>query len=211
MLDPMNGSGPTTKVVRSLGRRYAGLDVEAAYIGLARSRLGDGLRLSDNLVPVFHKESWHDGGQSGLFETERVGLSANIPAGCRLEFMAGQGGASRGGGGGMRACYRDSHGSYLCIVIAASGRQSRLSLGRAGDAALMLHGALEGLPDVPFTKADIEGCPAEDRRQAGACPDVLVPGGLVEKLGAAGGGGRPLYGLTGRGRRQGASRGRQGQ
>ena len=211
VLDPMNGSGQTTKVARSLGRRYAGLDIEAAYVGLARSRLGDGLRLSDNLVPVFHKESWHDGGQSGLFETERVDLSANIPAGYRLEFMAEQGGAARGGGGGMHAYYRDGSGSYLCFVIAASGRQYRLSLGRAADGGSMLHGALKGLPDGPFTRADIEGRLAEDRRQARACLDVLVHDGLVEGLGAAASGGRPRYGLAGRGRRQRAGRGRQGQ
>ena len=46
VLDPMNGSGQTTKVARNLGRRYLGLDIEPRYVALARSRLRGNLQLS---------------------------------------------------------------------------------------------------------------------------------------------------------------------
>ena len=205
VLDPMNGSGQTTKVAKSLGRRYVGLDVEAEYVAVAKSRLGDGLRLGDSLVPVFHKEAWCDADQSGLFETERADLSANIPGGYRLEFTAEQGGAARGGG--AYAYYRNAAGSRLCLVLAASGRLTRLNLGRLGEAGSMLRGALADVPDRPFTAAALGGRLgrrlAGGRQAAGACLGALVRDGLVEDIGGAGGGGRGRrYDLTERGARQ---------
>lgn len=39
VLDPMCGSGTTTKVAAQLGRRYIGIDISEQYVQLARSRL----------------------------------------------------------------------------------------------------------------------------------------------------------------------------
>ena len=154
VLDPMNGSGQTTKVARSLGRRYVGLDTEAKYVDLARSRLGDGLQLSDNLIPVFHKESWSDTDQSGFFETEKVDLSANIPNGYKLEFRTESDKAIRGNKG-VYTYYGNPSGSYLCFIITESGRQTRLNLGGLRDRKSMLRHTLANLPDGPFIKADL--------------------------------------------------------
>ena len=202
VLDPMNGSGQTTKVARNLGRRYVGLDIEPAYVALAKRRLRGRLQLSDYLIPVFHKEAWHDGGQSGFFETETADMSANVPPGYRLEFGRGSDGEVRGGSGGMRAYYRDESGSYMCFILAASGRQTRLRLGRPGEDGSMLHGALLGLPDGPFALADLAallgGRPGGGRQPARACMDVLLHSGLAAELG----GNRRRYELTDAGRRQ---------
>lgn len=214
VLDPMNGSGQTTKVARNLGRRYVGLDIEPKYVALAKRRLGGRLQLSDYLIPVFHKEAWHDGEQSGFFETERADMSANMPAGYRLEFGRASDRAVQGGRG-IRAYYRDKSGSYMCFVLAASGRQTRLNLGRPGEDGSMLHGALCGLPDGPFTMADLgallAGRQAGGRQSAMACMDVLMHGGLVGELGGDGavGRNRRRYELTDAGRRQRAGRARK--
>ena len=210
VLDPMNGSGQTTKVARSLGRRYVGLDTEAEYVDLARSRLGDKLQLSDNLIPVFHKESWCDTDQSGFFETEKVDLSANIPNGYKLEFKTESDKEIRGSKG-IYAYYKDQAGSRLCFIITASGRQTRLNLGRLDEAGSMLHHALRDLPSQPFIKADLNGLLeqrlVENRQPVKACLDVLVCTGLVKEIN--GGSGKRQYVLTEEGVRQRRGRARK--
>ncbi|MDR3108260.1 MAG: site-specific DNA-methyltransferase [Planctomycetaceae bacterium] len=42
VLDPFNGVGTTTKVARSLGRQFIGIDIDAEYCKTARGRLKDG-------------------------------------------------------------------------------------------------------------------------------------------------------------------------
>ena len=203
MLDPMNGSGQTTKVARNLGRRYMGLDIEPKYVDLARSRLRGNLQVSDNLIPVFHKESWRDGDQSGLFETEKADMSANIPAGYALEFRTESDKPIRGNTG-VYAYYRDPADSYLCFIITEAGRQSRLNLGRLGDVDSMLHSALGGLPDGPFIKADLhpllEKRLVENRQPVKACLDIFTHNKLVKELDPVNN--KRRYELTGRGRRQ---------
>ena len=210
VLDPMNGSGQTTKVARSLGRRYVGLDTEVKYVALARSRLGDGLQLSDNLIPVFHKESWSDTDQSGFFETEKVDLSANIPNGYKLEFKTESDKEIRGSKG-IYAYYKDPTGSRLCFIITASGRQTRLNLGRLDEAGSMLHQTLKDLPSHPFIKADLnkvlEPRLVENRQPVKACLDVLVRTSLVEEISSRGG--KRQYSLTEEGARQKRERARK--
>ena len=203
VLDPMNGSGQTTKVARSLGRRYVGLDTEAEYVALARSRLRGKPVLSDYLVPAFYKESWCDGDQRGFFETERVDLSPNVPKDYKLEFRTESDKAIRGNKG-VYTYYGSPSGSYLCFIIAESGRQTRLNLGGLRDRESMLRHTLANLPDGPFIKADLddrlEGRLVENRQPVKACLDVLVRADLVREL--DGDGGKRRYELTGKGRRR---------
>lgn len=60
VLDPMNGSGTTTKMAAILKRRYLGIDISEKYCEIARMRLKE----VDTGVPV--KEQLK--GQQGLFE-----------------------------------------------------------------------------------------------------------------------------------------------
>ena len=39
ILDPMNGSGTTTKVAKQLGRQFIGIDISEKYCEIARQRL----------------------------------------------------------------------------------------------------------------------------------------------------------------------------
>jgi site-specific DNA-methyltransferase (adenine-specific) len=59
VLDPMNGSGTTTKMARILGRRYIGIDISEKYCEIARMRL----EAVDTGVPVAEQQA----GQMALF------------------------------------------------------------------------------------------------------------------------------------------------
>ena len=123
VLDPMNGSGQTTKVARGMGRRYLGFDVMGKYVEESRKRLFEPLHLSDYLIPVFHRESWSKSTQPGFFETDGVDLTPNVPAGYRPVCCMGRGGSD------MYAYYANGGGSLMCFVMAANGRQYRITLG----------------------------------------------------------------------------------
>lgn len=43
VLDPMNGSGTTTKMAREMGRRFIGIEISAEYCELANKRLAQGV------------------------------------------------------------------------------------------------------------------------------------------------------------------------
>ena len=203
VLDPMNGSGQTTKVARNLGRRYVGLDIEPRYVALAKRRLERDLQLSDNLIPVYHKESWSGAEQSGFFETEKADMSANIPAGYKLDLTKESDKVIQGSKG-IYTYYKDKSDSYLCFIITASGRQTRLNLGRPDEEGSMLRHALRDLPDRPFIKADLndllEKRLVENRQPVKACIDILVHCKLVRELDGAGN--KRRYELTDEGRQE---------
>lgn len=58
VFDPFLGSGQTTKVAHHLGRRFLGMDIEAAYVEYAKKRLKEPLAIrGDQLIAVFEKLS----------------------------------------------------------------------------------------------------------------------------------------------------------
>ena len=67
VLDPMNGSGQTTKVANQLGRKYIGIDIRQEYVNEAKNRVSQKLKYSNILIPVYHVEAWEDEDQIGYF------------------------------------------------------------------------------------------------------------------------------------------------
>ena len=175
VLDPMNGSGQTTKVACGLKRRYVGLDTEQAYVEEATKRLGQGITLGNHLIPVFHKEVWSDSTQGGFFETREVDLSKNIPNDYKYSFKTEADKAVRGHKG--LYLYYEKNNSYLCFIISSTGKHSRLNLGTTSEKGSMLHSVLTKLPATPFIKADlnktVETRIVENRQPVKACMDVL--------------------------------------
>ncbi|MEA3309572.1 MAG: site-specific DNA-methyltransferase [Chloroflexota bacterium] len=56
VLDPFVGSGQTTKVAKALGRQFAGYDIIAEYVTLARERLAEPLNIRpQQLIVTFEK------------------------------------------------------------------------------------------------------------------------------------------------------------
>ena len=193
VLDPMNGSGQTTKVARALQRRYVGLDIRQQYVDEAKRRLEQGAGAAGDLVPVYHREVWSDAPQGGFFETREADLSKNVPAGYRPVFATSDGGA--GGYAGTYTYYRKDS-SYMCFIASSAGRHLRLNLGDPEDRGSVLYEALAALPPGRFTKSALKSVKTElvgSRHLARACLDMLMrlgyvreSGGRYQKSGAAG-------------------------
>ena len=203
ILDPMNGSGQTTKVAHQLGRNYIGIDIRKEYVKEAKNRVSQKLKISNMLIPVYHVEGWDEEDQIGYFETKEIDLSKNIPTGYKLIFKA-ESERSVNGKKGVYAYYKNPKSNYLCFIIGANGKFSRLNLGSFKDPKSMLYNVLTNLPNKPFIKAELnsvlETRIVENRQPVKACIDVLQhhlksvkPG---EKIGS-----KQYYELTSKGKK----------
>lgn len=185
ILDPMNGSGQTTKVACNLGRRYLGFDVRREYVTEAKKRLRQKTKLSECLFPVYHTEKWVQGDQSGYFDTIKVDFTSNIPSQYKFVFKT-ESDKSLRGVKGVHTYYKNPESCYICFTIGSNGKHSRLGLGNVENAGDMLHDVLASLPKNPFIKADLnrvlEAKIKENHQPAKACIDVLMHIGYVDEL-----------------------------
>lgn len=177
ILDPMNGSGQTTKVAYNMGRKYLGIDIRKKYVDEAKKRLKQAPKLSDYLIPVFYKESWSKDIQGGFFETVEVDLSPNIPKDYKFLFRT-ESDKSINGHKGVYVYYQNRQSNYLCFIIGATGKHSRLNLGSVNKKGSMLYNVILELPASPFIKTELnkvlETRLVENRQPIKACIDVLV-------------------------------------
>ena len=58
VLDPMCGSGQTTKVAKALGRAFIGVDIRKEYVSLAKKRLKEKSMLSNFIIPLYFPIRW---------------------------------------------------------------------------------------------------------------------------------------------------------
>ena len=176
VLDPMNGSGQTTKVANRLGRDYIGIDIKKEYVKEAKARVSQELKRSNILIPVYHVEAWEDEDQIGYFETREVDLSKNIPTGYKFLLRTDSDRSVRGKKG-IYAYYNNPESNYLCFIIGANGKFNRLNLGSLKDPKSMLNNVLSNLPNEPFIKADLNNVLemriVENRQPVKACMDIL--------------------------------------
>lgn len=176
VLDPMNGSGQTTKVAYHLGRNYIGVDIKNEYIKEAKKRLKQKLKSTNSLIPVYHIEGWADEDQIGYFETKEIDLSKNIPAGYKL-ILKTESDRKMRGKRGVYVYYKNPKSNYLCFIIGAHGKFNRLNLGSLKDPKSMLFNVLINLPNKQFIKADLnnilETRIVENRQPVKACIDIL--------------------------------------
>ncbi len=173
VLDPMNGSGQTTKVACNMGRKYIGLDIRKEYVTEAKKRVKHKLRVGDYLIPVYHKESWSEKLQDGFFETDFVDLSANIPNGYKLAFKTESDKSIKGKKDTYIYYKKDT--SYLCFIMGAGGKHWRLNLGSVSNSDSTLYNVLTHLPATEFIKANLEAIQTgiENRQGLKACIDIL--------------------------------------
>ena len=176
VLDPMNGSGQTTKVAYHSKRRYIGIDVRKEYVKEAKKRRKQKLMLGELLIPVYHREGWSDVDQAGYFETNEVDLSKNIPNGYKL-MLKTESDRQVKGKKGIYAYYKNPHSNFLCFIIGANGKFNRLNLGSIKEPGSMLFNVLTKLPNTPFIKADLnnilETRIVENRQPVKACMDIF--------------------------------------
>jgi len=176
ILDPMNGSGQTTNIANQLERNYIGIDIRKEYVKEAKKRVSQKLKHSNILIPVYHIESWDEEDQIGFFETKEIDLSRNIPTGYKL-ILKTDSERSVNGKKGIYAYYKNQKSNYLCFIIGANGKFSRLNLGSLKDPKSMLYNVLINLPNKPFFKAELnnvlETRIVENRQPVKACIDIL--------------------------------------
>jgi len=85
ILDPMNGSGQTTKIASKLGRKYIGIDKRLPYVKLAKKRLNEPFMLSNFMTPVYLPIKWSDEEESGRKADAHLDVS-KVPKGYKFIF-----------------------------------------------------------------------------------------------------------------------------
>lgn len=180
VLDPMNGSGQTTKIAHMLGRRYLGLDIRDEYVNEARERLTEMPKVGSYLLPVYHRESWSNSAQGGFFETVEADLSKNIPGSYRILFWTN---SAADTSGELYLYYVNECDSHLCFIM-GDKVQYRLNLGSIEEKGSMLRLALESTYGCQFTCTSLNRSLAsrlvKGRRPAQACITLLKHLGYVQ-------------------------------
>jgi len=134
------------------------------------------LKLSNILIPVYHKEDWEDEDQIGYFETKEIDLSSNIPSGYKF-LLKTESDRATNRKHGIYAYYKNQSSNYLCFIVGANGKLNRLNIGSIDDPKSMLYNVLINLPNKKFIKADLnnilETRIVENRQPVKACMDIL--------------------------------------
>jgi len=186
VLDPMNGSGQTTKIAKKLGRNFIGIDKRIDYVKLAKTRLNERISPSNFMVPVYLPIKWSKVDESGKKDDAHLDVP-KVPKDFKLEFKA----MSAKEVLGMRGnylYYKNTEGDYLCYIIGRTGKPTtRIKLGNLSSSKSPLQIALRRLPNTPFYKAKLNKILpqrfVENRQPVKAIIDVLEHEGKIEKTG----------------------------
>ena len=185
ILDPMNGSGQTTKVARSLKRNYVGIDKRLSYVNLAKKRLEEPFMLSNFMTPVYLPIRWSDSEESGKKEDAHLDIS-DVPKGFGHVFSK-QSSNEVLGVPGNYLYYKDKENSWICYIMAKSSIPTRINIGSLSDPKSPLRTVLDLLPEQAFHKAHLnEILPArlvKNRQPIKAVIDVLEHEGFLKSTG----------------------------
>ncbi len=190
VLDPMNGSGQTTKVAHHLNRGFIGVDKRLPYVRLAKKRLGEPFMLSNFMIPVYLPISWSDSEESGKKEDAHLDISG-VPRGFKFVFSK-QYAREVLGVRGNYLYYKNKDGRWICYIMARSSRPTRINMGSLADPKSPLSVVLNAIPAKRFHRAQLsEMLPprlVENRQPIGAVIDVLEHEGFLKNTGGKGAG-----------------------
>jgi len=183
VLDPMNGSGQTTKVAKKLNRNFIGVDKRKSYVNLAKKRLTQSFQLSNFMIPVYLPIEWSKNDQSG--KKEDAMLDIPIPKGYEFKFKE-QSDKEILGVRGTYVYYQNKRGDWLCYIFTRSETPTKMKLGNFSNPHSDLQQVLLAIPkNQLFIKADLnEALPSrlvENRQPIKALIDVLVHEGFLKK------------------------------
>ncbi len=153
VLDPMNGSGQTTKIAHHLNREFIGIDKRSQYVELAKSRLDEPPVLSNFMIPVYHPINWHDGEESGKKGDAHLDMT-DIPEGFNFAFSRQHQDKILGASGNY-LYYKNSDGGWICNIVAGSCGPIRVNMGDISEPGSPLHLVLDALPQHSFTKSQL--------------------------------------------------------
>lgn len=175
ILDPMNGSGQTTKIANQLGRKFIGIDKRLPYVKLAKKRLEDPIMLSNFMTPIYLPINWSDSEQSGKKSDAHLDIS-KVPKGFKFIFSK-ESSKEVLGVRGNYLYYKNREGDWICYIIARSSMPTRINIGNFTDPKSPLRIVLKSLPYKIFHKAQLnEILPprlVENRQPIKAVIDVL--------------------------------------
>lgn len=185
VLDPMNGSGQTTKVAHKLGRKYIGIDKRLPYVKLAKKRLNEPFMLSNFMTPVYLPIKWSDGEESGKKDDAHLDIS-KVPKGYKFIFSKISSKEVLGVRGNY-LYYKNNDGDWICYIMARSSQPTRIKIGNLRDPKSPLRIVLDSIPGETFHKAQLnEILPprlVENRQPIKAVIDVLEHEGFLRKTG----------------------------
>ena len=175
VLDPMNGSGQTTKVAQHLGRKFIGIDKQDTYVQIAKNRLADPFVPSNFLIPIYLPIGWKNGEQSGKKIDAHLDIS-DAPKGFKFVFSK-ESSKEILGVRGNYLYYKNKAGDWICYIIARSRRPTKITLGNLANPQSPLQVVLEAIPRKVFHKAQLNNLLptrlVENRQPIKAVIDVL--------------------------------------
>ncbi len=185
VLDPMNGSGQTTKIANKLNRQFIGVDKRKSYVKLAKKRLTQQFQLSNFMIPVYHPIAWSQEDQSG--KKEDTDLDIPTPKGYEFKFQE-QSDKEILGVRGTYVYYKNKKGNWLCHIYARSSTPTKKNLGNLSNPQSDLQQVLLAIPkNRIFRKAELNNAlPSrlvENRQPIKALIDVLVHEGFLKREG----------------------------
>ena len=186
ILDPMNGSGQTTKIAKQLERNYIGIDKRKPYVNLAKKRLNDPYVLSNFMIPVYLPINWSPKEESGKKVDTHLDFP-KPPKGYKFSFEQKSSKEVHGIRGTYRY-YKNSNGDYLCYILTSIDKPiPRLNLGNLAVKDSYLDKVRKSIPNTPFVKADLNKLlPTrliENRQPIKAIIDVLEHEKIIHKTG----------------------------
>ena len=186
ILDPMNGSGQTTKMAKLLKRNFIGVDLQKPYVELAKKRLNEKFIPSNFMVPVYHPIDWIDAEESGKKDDAYLDVP-NVPSGYDYKFKE----ISEKEVRGFKSTYiyyKNKSDDYICYIMGRDqDSTTRINLGNLNDPKSHLGKTLTKLPDGEFHKAKLNKVLptrlVENRQPIKAIIDVLLYEGKIKKTG----------------------------
>ena len=127
-MDPMCGSGQTTKVAKSLGRSFVGVDLRRQYASLAKKRLKESPMLSNFIIPLYFPIKWFNSVQSGRKQDAHLDVEEQIPRGYKMVLQK----TSRDEENGTDTThiyYKNKSGDYLFCVIGSGQEPYMMKVG----------------------------------------------------------------------------------
>ena len=185
VLDPMNGSGQTTKVAKHLERNFIGIDLRKPYVELAKKRLEEPFILSNFMTPVYHPIKWSPQEESGKKEDFHLDVP-EVPKDYKFIFHELAEKEIRGFKS-TYSYYKNKEGDYICYIMGRENKSTtRIKLGKLSDPKSSLQIALKRMPNK-FHKATLNKLlPSrfvENRQPVKAIIDVLVHEKKITKTG----------------------------
>ena len=187
VMDPMCGSGQTTKIAKSLGRNFVGVDLRREYVSLSKKRLKESPMLSNFIVPLYFPIKWSNSVQSGRKQDAHLDVEDKVPRGYKILFQKISKDV-KNGTDTTHIYYKNATGSYMCCVIGASTGPYMVNIGNPKKKGSRLSRIVGNLPDsfdLDDVRKNMPNTVSADPYAVLSIADVLEHAKAVQKTSTA--------------------------